>query len=787
MKLQPRRAKHFEITDLLVQRPYRIDAKVLESLERADLIYRTMCAILFNFVPQSGHPGGSISSGRIVQSLMFQSMDYDFSDPNRLDMDTISYAAGHKAMGLYAAWALRNEMIRVAKPSMLPSEKLQLRLEDLLGFRRNPTSSTPLFKEFHSKPLDGHPTPATPYVRLATGASGVGIAASFGLAMGMADTYGISKSPRLHVLEGEGGMTPGRVQESLATAATAQLSNLVLHVDWNQASIDSNRVCREGQNAGDYVQWSPAEVCYINDWNVITVPNGFDFGQILAAQKYASEINNGQPTAIVYRTVKGWKYGIEGRTSHGAGHAFCSDGFYTALSEFEKSFGLSFPKFDGDKSPEKIEQLFFDCLLVLRKAIESNRGIAETLSTGMEQSQTRLKGKSRALRADAPDLQALYQGLADGSIDPGKPHADASFEAGKSVTLRGALGDVLNILNKKTKGAIIGSAADLFDSTSLSGLAKGFTPGFYNAVSNPGSRLLPTGGICEDAMGGVMAGLASYGNHIGAGSSYGAFIAALQHVPARLHAIGQRAKAEMVDSEHPERKEQNPFFIICAHAGPKTGEDGPTHADPQALQLLQENFPRGSMITLTPWDANEMWPLVTKALKMRPAVIAPFVTRPSEPVIDRVKYKLAPASECVTGVYALRRVTGPSAGTIVLHGNGVATSFITEALPALDEKGIALNVFYVASAELFDLLSPAEQERIFPEKLAHEAMGITEFTLSTMYRWIMSTDGRRRTLHPFSLGHFLGSGQGSMVFQEAGLDGKAQLKAVLDYVGNRRG
>jgi len=31
--------------------------------------------------------------------------------------------------------------------------------------------------------------------------------------------------------------------------------------------------------------------------------------------------------------------------------------------------------------------------------------------------------------------------------------------------------------------------------------------------------------------------------------------------------------------------------LVCAHAGLKTGEDGPTHADPQPLQLLQENFP----------------------------------------------------------------------------------------------------------------------------------------------------------------------------------------------------
>ncbi len=36
------------------------------------------------------------------------------------------------------------------------------------------------------------------------------------------------------------------------------------------------------------------------------------------------------------------------------------------------------------------------------------------------------------------------------------------------------------------------------------------------------------------------------------------------------------------------------MILVCAHAGLKTGEDGPTHADPQPLQLLQENFPAGT-------------------------------------------------------------------------------------------------------------------------------------------------------------------------------------------------
>ncbi len=52
------------------------------------------------------------------------------------------------------------------------------------------------------------------------------------------------------------------------------------------------------------------------------------------------------------------------------------------------------------------------------------------------------------------------------------------------------------------------------------------------------------------------------------------------------------------------------MILVCAHAGLKTGEDGPTHADPQALQLLQENFPAGTAVTLTPWEPQEIWPLL---------------------------------------------------------------------------------------------------------------------------------------------------------------------------------
>ena len=251
----PRRAIWLEVSDC--DENLKNEA-FLNHLTRFDEIYRAVVATQFNF-HQTGHPGGSVSAGHIMSSLLFDSMDYDFRDPVRSDQDLLSFAAGHKATGLYAMWALRDELMKATKPGLLPSqEKFRLRLEDLLGFRRNPTHTGPLFGKFGSTPLDGHPTPMTPFVRIATGPSGVGMASSIGLAFGAADYYG-KDAPTVHMLEGEGGLTPGRVYESVAAAGVAGLSNAVCHLDWNQASIDSDQVTREGDSWGDYVQWDPME------------------------------------------------------------------------------------------------------------------------------------------------------------------------------------------------------------------------------------------------------------------------------------------------------------------------------------------------------------------------------------------------------------------------------------------------------------------------------------------------------------------------------------------------
>jgi transketolase len=780
----PRRGTYFETTTALGWKGSPLSDVEVRHLESFDLLYRSLCAALYNYAPMSGHPGGSISSGRIVAGLLYDALRHDVGDPDRADADVLSYAAGHKALGLYAMWALRDEVVRIAAPELLPSDlRLRLRLEDLLGFRRNPTTDTPLFTEFGAKALDGHPTPATPFVKLATGASGVGMASSIGYALGLRDTYGPA-APTVHVIEGEGGLTPGRVAEALAAAGTMRLDNLVVHVDWNQASIDTNQVCRAGEEPGDYVQWDPLELFWLHDWNVIHVPDGKDFAQVVAAQRAALDLDSGQPTAIVYSTVKGWRYGIEGRASHGAGHKLCAPEFYEAMTPFVERAGETLPfcagspLCSGEGGAAIMERCFWQALTIVRDVLQREEPMVTFLAERLRRSKTGLDRLDRKPREGAPDATEIFALASRPGAEEVVPSV-LQLEPGTATTLRAELGRVLNHYNRASGGALLSAAADLLGSTSTDLVAAGFEAGYLNAQTNPDGRLIATGGIAEDAMSGILCGLSASGRHIGVGASYGAFLAALGHVPARLHAIGSMARESAFGDPY------RTAVLVCAHAGLKTGEDGPTHADPQPLQLVQSNFPPGTVITLTPWDPAEIWTLVTAALARRPAVLFPFVTRPTEIVLDRSAHGLAPVSAARTGVYRLRAARGVPDAVVVLQGSAVTYAFVTQALPLLEADGVDVEAYYVASAELFDALPQEERDEIFPARLAAEAIGITDFTMPTLERWVTSSEGRAASLSPFRQGHFLGSGPGAQVLSEAGLDGGSQYRAIAGFAAGR--
>lgn len=762
-----KRAEVLDVTKFTSQPAYQLTSGEKANFEKLDVVYRTLVALLYNYVPTSGHPGGSISCGRFVEHLLYKEMAYELAHPWRNDADIISYAAGHKALGLYAMWALRNECVRIAKPGLLAAaDKDQLRLEDLLGFRHNKVHATPLFKKFHAKALGGHPEPMVPFVRTSTGASGVGDGSAVGLALGAADTYG-ENCPRVHIVEGEGGLTAGRVSEAAAMAATAQLKNVVFHIDWNEASIESERVTSEGEQPGDYVQWNPCEFFFIHDFNVIYVPNGHDFDQVHAAQKLAAEMKNHQPTAIVYRTVKGWKYGLEGKSSHGSGHKFASPEFYDSLAEFEQAFGVSFPRFEGDKTAENIEKFYWESLLTIRRVLEKEKELCAFMARQIGQRAAALETLHRTEREGLGNCQDLYT-----KFSPAQVPAEFVFEKGKGYTTRGVLGSVLNYLNKKTGGSILVGSADLYGSTGAGAIAKDFASGYFNAATNPLSRQISAGGICEDGMAAVCSGISSFGKQVAVASSYGAFVA-FEHVAARLHAIGVQAAREV--GQHP-----NTLILFNGHSSLPTGEDGPTHADPQSLQLLQDNFPKGACITVTPLEVDEIWPLVTASLAKRPAIFAPFVVRPSYNFLDRAALGMDPAIHAVNGVYYMRRAKGKAEGTVLVQGAGVG-HLVAEMLPELETNGPDVNVLYITSRELFETLPKEEQEKILPLALRRQAMGITDFTLPTLDAWLLSQAGRQHTLFPHKNGVFLGSGTAAKVYEEAGLSASSILGAVRAY------
>lgn len=767
-----KRSVFYEVTHPAVQ-PYVLAPQAQKQLEKLDVLYRALCSVLYNFVPGSGHPGGSISSGRLVQTLLYETMGYELAAPQREEADILSYAAGHKALGLYAAWALRNECVRQARPALLAAaEKDQLRLEDLLGFRHNRVQGTPLFKEFHAKPLGGHPEPLVPFVRTSTGASGVGDASAVGLAIAAADAYG-EQAPVVHVLEGEGGLTAGRVSEALACAATASLKNFILHVDWNQASIESECVTCDGPRPGEYVQWTPVELLRMHDFNVIYVPDGHDFAQVYAAQQAALAMDNHQPTAVVYRTVKGWHYGLEGKASHGAGHKFCSPEFYATLVEAEKTFGVSFPHFEGDTTAANIEANYWAVLQVFRQALAQDKALTEFVAQQVAARAQQLQAAARTVRAGLGDVQKIYTDFTPEAV-PDEFH----FTPGESYTTRGVLAAVLSYLNQQTGGCLLTGSADLYGSTNAGKIASGFPKGFYHTQTNPLSRELSMGGICEDAMAGICSGISSFGKHIGVASSYAAFLG-FAHVAARLHAIGVQAAREA--GAHP-----NTLVLFNGHAGLPTGEDGPTHADPQALQLVQDNFPPGACITLTPLEVDEIWPLVTRAFQLRPAVLSPFVIRPSAAYMDRAALGLAPAQEAARGVYALHRPEGEPEGVLFVQGAGAGQIFVEEVWPELKKEAPQLAVFYITSRELFELLPQAQQEQLVPPQWKQIATGITDFTLPTLDCWLHSDAGRACALYPHKQGGFLGSGSAAKVYEEAGMDARGQLRAVRHYLALRK-
>lgn len=210
----------------------------------------------------SGHPTSCMSCADLVAALFFDEMRWDPAAPEARDVDTFVLSKGHAAPVLWAALAEAGAIS-----------------EDPLTLRRIDSS------------LEGHPTPANPWVRVATGSLGQGLAAANGIALAnRLDAI----DARVFCLLGDGECAEGSVWEAAQFAALNRLDGLVAIVDVN--GLGQSDPTPYGHDTSVYARRFAAF-----GWKTLEI-DGHDMRAVLGALQDSREAG---PTAILARTVKG--------------------------------------------------------------------------------------------------------------------------------------------------------------------------------------------------------------------------------------------------------------------------------------------------------------------------------------------------------------------------------------------------------------------------------------------------------------------------------------------------
>jgi len=144
--------------------------------------------------------------------------------------------------------------------------------------------------------LEGHPTPRLPFVDVATGSLGQGLAAGLGSAL---NARRIGSEYRTYVLMGDGETAEGSVWEAAESAAFFKADNLVGITDVNRLG-QSRPTMYQHDMEGIAGRWRAF------GWHAIVI-DGHNLDAILDALAEARTVK-GRPTMILARTFKG--YGV---------------------------------------------------------------------------------------------------------------------------------------------------------------------------------------------------------------------------------------------------------------------------------------------------------------------------------------------------------------------------------------------------------------------------------------------------------------------------------------------
>ncbi len=213
----------------------------------------------------SGHPTTCLSAADILSVLFFDELRFDPKDPQHPEADRFVLSKGHAAPILYAAWAAAGAFPR----------------EDVMDLRKITSD------------LEGHPTPRLPFVDVATGSLGQGLAAAVGIAL---NARRIGSDYRTYVMLGDGESAEGSVWEAAQMAANHGLDNLCAITDVN--AFGQSRATQFGHDVDAFATRYRAF-----GWHAVII-DGHDISEIRAALAEARGMS-GRPTMIVARTFKG--------------------------------------------------------------------------------------------------------------------------------------------------------------------------------------------------------------------------------------------------------------------------------------------------------------------------------------------------------------------------------------------------------------------------------------------------------------------------------------------------
>ena len=214
----------------------------------------------------SGHPTSSMSAADIIAVLLARHLVYDWEHPDEPGNDHLIYSKGHASPLCYAMFKAAGAITD----------------EELLTFRK-----------FGSR-LQGHPTPAIPWVDVATGSLGQGLPIAVGVAL--AGRY-LDKLPfHAWALCGDSEMAEGSIWEAIDKAGHYRLGNLT-------AIVDVNRLGQRGETELGWDTEAYRRRAEAFGARAIVI-NGHDIEQIDAALAEARAATD-TPTVIVARTIKG--------------------------------------------------------------------------------------------------------------------------------------------------------------------------------------------------------------------------------------------------------------------------------------------------------------------------------------------------------------------------------------------------------------------------------------------------------------------------------------------------